>query len=139
MSHLGLGYRVITNINLHVGGIVLGDHVKKGYIRKIHRRQFCATSIRATTLDMMDQTAEDKTHQDVDRQQTRRERGRYREANLSPRQRSIAISKALSRLLRHQALDAGIPLDSAGYAKLDKVVSKMPRRWGGNTTSPQYT
>lgn len=33
------------------------------------------------------------------------------------------ISRALSRLLRHQALNAGIKLDSEGYAPLDKVVS----------------
>lgn len=33
------------------------------------------------------------------------------------------ISRALSRLLRHQALNAGIKLDKEGYAPLDKVVS----------------
>lgn len=34
------------------------------------------------------------------------------------------ISRALSRLLRHQALNAGIKLDKEGYAPLDKVVSE---------------
>lgn len=33
------------------------------------------------------------------------------------------ISRGLSRLLRHQALNAGIELDKEGYAPLDKVVS----------------
>lgn len=33
------------------------------------------------------------------------------------------ISRALSRLLRHQATNAGIQLDREGYAPLDKVVS----------------
>lgn len=33
------------------------------------------------------------------------------------------ISRALSRLLRHQAVNAGIHLDKEGYAPLDKVVS----------------
>lgn len=36
------------------------------------------------------------------------------------------ISRALSRLLRHQALNAGIKLDKEGYAPLDKVVSVRP-------------
>lgn len=36
------------------------------------------------------------------------------------------ISRALSRLLRHQALNAGIKLDKEGYAPLDKVVSSLP-------------
>lgn len=33
------------------------------------------------------------------------------------------ISRALSRLLRHQATNAGITLDAEGYAPLEKVVS----------------
>lgn len=36
--------------------------------------------------------------------------------------RDVQISKALSRLLRHQAGNAGIKLDDAGFAPLDKVV-----------------
>lgn len=35
------------------------------------------------------------------------------------------ISRALSRLLRHQATNAGIQLDREGYAPLDKVVSSI--------------
>lgn len=38
--------------------------------------------------------------------------------------RSSDVSRALSRLLRHQAENAGIKLDSEGYASLDKVVRK---------------
>jgi hypothetical protein len=37
--------------------------------------------------------------------------------------REVQISKALSRLLRHQAENAGITLDGEGYAPLDRVVS----------------
>lgn len=37
--------------------------------------------------------------------------------------RGVQLSKALSRLLRHQAGSAGIDLDKEGYAPLDKVVS----------------
>lgn len=39
------------------------------------------------------------------------------------KQREKQISMALSRLLRHQALNAGITLDKEGYAPLDRVVS----------------
>lgn len=44
--------------------------------------------------------------------------------------REKQISKALSRLLRHQALNAGIVLNKEGYAPLEKVVS-FPRVLGG--------
>lgn len=37
--------------------------------------------------------------------------------------REVSLSKALSRLLRHQADSAGIELDREGFARLDKVVS----------------
>lgn len=37
--------------------------------------------------------------------------------------RDINLSRALSKLLRHQAANAGIQLDNEGYAPLDKVVS----------------
>ncbi|KAH8658656.1 KptA family-domain-containing protein [Tricladium varicosporioides] len=36
--------------------------------------------------------------------------------------REVAVSKALSKLLRHAADDAGIKLDTEGYAKLDEVM-----------------
>ena len=39
------------------------------------------------------------------------------------RGRAVDLSKALSRLLRHQAGNAGIELDKEGYADLEKVVS----------------
>ena len=38
--------------------------------------------------------------------------------------REVQVSKALSRLLRHQAANAGIQLDDEGFARLDAVVSK---------------
>ena len=37
--------------------------------------------------------------------------------------REVAVSKALSKLLRHAAEDAGLKLDAEGYARLDDVVS----------------
>lgn len=37
--------------------------------------------------------------------------------------REMLLSKALSKLLRHQAVAAGIELDREGYAPLEKVVS----------------
>lgn len=42
-----------------------------------------------------------------------------------PVSREVQVSKALSRLLRHQAENAGIRLDGEGYAPLDKVLA-----WG---------
>lgn len=40
--------------------------------------------------------------------------------------REVVVSKALSKLLRHAAADAGIKLDAEGYAPLDQVVSYFP-------------
>ncbi|KAK4179800.1 putative tRNA 2'-phosphotransferase 1 [Triangularia setosa] len=40
--------------------------------------------------------------------------------------RAVDLSRALSRLLRHQASNAGIDLDKEGYAPLDKVLSWGP-------------
>lgn len=40
-----------------------------------------------------------------------------------PQNQDVLISKALSKLLRHAAGDAGVKLDSEGYARLDEVVS----------------
>lgn len=37
--------------------------------------------------------------------------------------REVQVSKALSKLLRHQAANAGVQLDDEGYATLDSVVS----------------
>lgn len=37
--------------------------------------------------------------------------------------REVTVSRALSKLLRHQAENAGIGLDGEGYAALDEVVS----------------
>lgn len=37
--------------------------------------------------------------------------------------RDVAISKALSKLLRHAAVDVGLKLDPEGFARVDQVVS----------------
>lgn len=39
--------------------------------------------------------------------------------------REVDLSKALSRLLRHQAGNAGVELDREGFASLDRVVSSL--------------
>ena len=51
--------------------------------------------------------------------------------------REILISKALSRLLRHSAVEAGLTLDGEGYARVDQVVSNAHELlrlsyWGGS-------
>ncbi|KAF4625690.1 hypothetical protein G7Y89_g12473 [Cudoniella acicularis] len=38
--------------------------------------------------------------------------------------REVSVSKALSKLLRHAAEDAGVKLDEEGYARLDQVESR---------------
>ncbi|KAL2164575.1 hypothetical protein VTH06DRAFT_3792 [Thermothelomyces fergusii] len=42
--------------------------------------------------------------------------------------REVQLSKALSRLLRHQATNAGIELDREGFARLDEVLQWPPLR-----------
>ncbi|KAM0240970.1 hypothetical protein ACHAPO_001772 [Fusarium lateritium] len=42
--------------------------------------------------------------------------------------REVQVSKALSRLLRHQAANAGIQLDDEGFARLDAVLAWNPLR-----------
>ncbi|TQN67840.1 TRNA 2'-phosphotransferase 1, partial [Colletotrichum shisoi] len=42
--------------------------------------------------------------------------------------REVLVSKALSKLLRHQAENAGLELDDGGYASLDKVLAYGPIR-----------
>jgi 2'-phosphotransferase len=37
--------------------------------------------------------------------------------------REVAVSKALSKLLRHAAVDAGLKLDPEGFCRVDQVVS----------------
>ncbi|TVY92229.1 tRNA 2'-phosphotransferase [Lachnellula willkommii] len=44
----------------------------------------------------------------------------------NPQNKKMQISKALSKLLRHAAADAGLKLDSEGYGRLDQVM-KWPR------------
>lgn len=53
----------------------------------------------------------------------RKDRGKGRGGGGGRMSREVQVSKALSRLLRHQAASAGIKLDEAGFAELDKVVS----------------
>ena len=38
--------------------------------------------------------------------------------------KEVAVSKALSKLLRHAAEDAGLTLDGEGFARVDQVVSQ---------------
>ncbi|PNH38107.1 hypothetical protein VD0004_g8706 [Verticillium dahliae] len=45
-----------------------------------------------------------------------------------PQDRNMLVSKALSRLLRHQAENAGVKLDEGGWAKVDEVLAYGPIR-----------
>lgn len=65
---------------------------------------------------------EERAHARADRGR----KGRGRGGKGGGMSREVQVSKALSRLLRHQAANAGITLDDAGYAELDKVVSRHP-------------
>lgn len=74
---------------------------------------------------MADSSLEDRAHAQAERGKRGRGRGgrgrgRGGGGGMS---RETQVSKALSRLLRHQAGNAGIKLDEAGFAELDKVVS----------------
>jgi hypothetical protein len=40
-----------------------------------------------------------------------------------PASRAVGISKALSKILRHDAVKEGLKLDAEGYAKVDELVS----------------
>lgn len=51
--------------------------------------------------------------------------------------RDVLISKALSRLLRHQADAEGLKLDREGFAKLDEVVSSSLELILGNLLAIQ--
>ncbi|KAH6624976.1 KptA family-domain-containing protein [Chaetomium sp. MPI-SDFR-AT-0129] len=42
--------------------------------------------------------------------------------------REVDLSRALSRLLRHQAANAGVPLDREGFASLERVLQWPPLR-----------
>jgi RNA:NAD 2'-phosphotransferase (TPT1/KptA family) len=42
--------------------------------------------------------------------------------------RDVAISKALSKLLRHAAEDEGLKLDAEGFANVEQVVSPTIKR-----------
>ncbi|KFH48087.1 tRNA 2'-phosphotransferase-like protein [Hapsidospora chrysogenum ATCC 11550] len=53
--------------------------------------------------------------------------------------REVQVSKALSRLLRHQAENAGIKLDRDGYAPLDEVLAYGPIRSLGVTLADVQT
>lgn len=77
--------------------------------------------------DGFDETAaaafEDKTLQQQGRRGGRSGGRRGGGGGGGGQNREVLVSKALSKLLRHQAENAGISLDEGGYAPLDKVVS----------------
>ncbi|CAM1505531.1 Fc.00g111680.m01.CDS01 [Cosmosporella sp. VM-42] len=52
--------------------------------------------------------------------------GRGRGGRFGGQGREVQVSKALSRLLRHQAENAGIQLDNEGFAPLDRVLAWGP-------------
>ena len=67
-----------------------------------------------------DSNMEERAYAQADRGRKGRGKGGRGGGGMS---REVQVSKALSRLLRHQAESAGIKLDEAGFAELDKVVS----------------
>lgn len=75
---------------------------------------------RRADLARGDSEMEERAHAQADRGRKGRGRGGGGGGGMS---REVRVSKALSRLLRHQAASAGIKLDEAGFAELDKVVS----------------
>ncbi|KAI6772135.1 hypothetical protein HG530_003093 [Fusarium avenaceum] len=81
---------------------------------------------------MADTTQQD--HLDVDeRMQSRTSRprgdkGRGKGGGGGGQGREVQVSKALSKLLRHQAANAGVQLDDEGYATLDSVLAWGPLR-----------
>lgn len=88
-----------------------------GSAQKFHQHQsqhkiFGAAAIFQTSTQLK-LIMEAKTHRGPPR------RGQHSKRSES---REVQISKALSKLLRHQAANAGVPLDQEGYAPLDRVV-----------------
>lgn len=74
------------------------------------------------SLDDMVERVESSLSNKSQRSGRGRERG---DGNIGGRQdqgREVAISKALSKLLRHDAIKEGLELDREGFAKLDQVV-----------------
>lgn len=86
----------------------------------LHRRTSMADdqAIASASMDM-----QDKILNKVEGQGGRsRGGGRHGRGGGGRGGRSSDVSRALSKLLRHQAENAGIKLDDEGYASLDKVV-----------------
>lgn len=84
------------------------------------------------TEDLAGQLEEKASLQQQQQQQQQRQQAKGKKAKGGGKEgggggggpkREKDISRALSRLLRHQAVNAGIHLDKEGYAPLDKVVS----------------
>ncbi|EFX00142.1 tRNA splicing 2 phosphotransferase 1 [Grosmannia clavigera kw1407] len=61
--------------------------------------------------------------------------GRGKREGGSSSSRAVDVSRALSKLLRHQATSAGIVLDGEGYAALDQVLAWGPLRSMGVTAA----
>ncbi|PNY27689.1 tRNA 2'-phosphotransferase 1 [Tolypocladium capitatum] len=69
---------------------------------------------------------EDKVRDRDERQRGTRGGGRGKGGGGGRQGREVQISKALSKLLRHQADNAGIALDGEGFAPLDRVLAWGP-------------
>ncbi|SPO00545.1 related to tRNA 2`-phosphotransferase [Cephalotrichum gorgonifer] len=78
---------------------------------------------------MADTGLEDRAHAQADRgRKGRGGRGGRGGGGGGAMGREVLVSKALSRLLRHQAENAGLKLDEGGYTELDKVMAWQPIR-----------
>ncbi|KAF4978399.1 hypothetical protein FZEAL_5217 [Fusarium zealandicum] len=73
--------------------------------------------------------AQDAAHLEVeDKAHNKASRGKGRGRGGGGQDREVQISRALSKLLRHQAANAGIQLDGEGFASLDSVLAWGPLR-----------
>jgi len=75
---------------------------------------------------MADDSLDDQAELSLSNRRERNGRGKGRgggSASGRPGQgRDVEISKALSKLLRHAAVEEGLELDGEGFAKVDQVV-----------------
>jgi hypothetical protein len=83
-----------------------------------------ADNLREDAQDASLLELEEKAQSSASKGRGDRGRGKGRGGGGGGQGREVQVSKALSKLLRHQAGNAGIQLDDEGYAPLNSVVSE---------------
>ncbi|OAQ99092.1 hypothetical protein LLEC1_08127, partial [Akanthomyces lecanii] len=109
--------RALSGVLQHRRFVVYGTR------RTFHFNKVMAQATGITSMDIQDQIMDKVQGQG----------GKSRGGGRRSGGRSSDVSRALSRLLRHQAENAGIKLDSEGYAPLDKVLQWGPLKSLGVT------